>query len=204
MNTIHRIGALLLLCSVAFAPQFAYAAKKEKGFSVSITEHKLKDRYDDKDLKILIVPGHEPNYGGAVFMGVYEREINLDIANALAKELRKDKNIEVVVARSSSGWHKDLKKAYARDMKKIEKFVSTKKADMEKKVAAGAVKRYDETNHVDHATAATDVALRLYGLNKWANDTDVDLVLNLHVNDSPDHGPTTPGANSGFAIYIPL
>lgn len=205
MSTLHRIGALALLVSVLFSPSFALAAKKkEKGFPVTASASELRDAYEDGELNILIVPGHEPGYGGAVFMGIYEREIVVDIANQLAAELKKDKNVDkVVVARTNTAWQKDIKRYFDKNMKRITSFVADHKEEMQEKLSSGAVKTLGEGHQVDHAAAPSDVALRLYGLNKWANENKIDLVINLHVNDSPDHGPYTPGANSGYAIYIP-
>ncbi|HYE23498.1 MAG TPA: N-acetylmuramoyl-L-alanine amidase [Candidatus Paceibacterota bacterium] len=205
MQTFTRVGALLLIATFALAPSHTLAAtKKSKSFPVTASATELRDAYEDEEIRILIVPGHEPGYGGAVFMGVYEREIVVDIANQLAAELRKDGNIdEVIVARTNTAWHKDLKRYFDRNMKKIERFVEDHKKEMQEKLAAGAVRPLQEGSQVEHAKAPTDVALRLYGINKWANENKIDLVINLHINDAPDHGPTTPGANSGYAIYIP-
>jgi len=204
MSTFTKTGALLLLLSFVLTPSFAQAARKAKGFPVSVTASDVQEAYEDGELKVLIVPGHEPGYGGAVFMGVYEREIVSDVADELAKELRRDKNIdEVIVARSDTSWHRDIKRYFDRNMRKIKNFVEDNKEEMQEKIEDGDVKPLGEGSQVDHAAAPTDVALRLYGLNKWANENDIDVILNLHVNDSPDHGPTTPGANSGYAIYVP-
>lgn len=203
MHTITKLGALALLLSIVLMPADALAARK-KGFPVTATAADVRNAYEDGELKVLVVPGHEPNYGGAVFMGVYEREIVVDIANELARELRKDRNIdEVIVARTNTAWHRDIARYFDRNMKKIERFVKTHKRDMEEKLEDGDVKRLGEGHQVEHAAAPTDVALRLYGLNKWANENDIDVILNLHVNDSPDHDAATPGANSGYAIYVP-
>lgn len=197
--TLLLAGALLL----SSAPQV-----HAKGFKTTVTASDIQEAYEDAksgndDFRILIVPGHEPNYGGAVFQGVYEREIVVEIANKLAADLRTDKNIEVIVARSNTSWNKTIDKYFDKQMKKITSFVSKQKKEMAKKVKQKKVKLVAAGTQVDHATAPTDVALRLYGLNKWANENDIDLVVNVHVNDATDHGPNQPGANSGFAIYIP-
>lgn len=202
MHIPTKLGALALIFALALTPSFAFAAKKEKGYPVTATEKQLKDAYANGKLRVLVMPGHEPGYGGAIFMGVYEREIVVDIANELAKELKADPNIEVIVARDNLAWHPDIARYFDRNMGKVEKFVKAQKKAHEKKIKKKAFTK-NEDDHVPHATAQTDVALRLYGLNKWANENKIDLILNLHINDAPDHGPTTPGANSGFAIYIP-
>ena len=204
LHILPKLTALALVLSFAIAPAAALAAKKEKKFPVTASAGDVRDAYEDGKLNILIVPGHEPGYGGTQYQGVYEREIVVDIANRLADELRKDEQVdEVTVARTNTAWHRKLERYFDRNMKKIERFVKTHKREMQKKLDAGAVKPLQEGQQVEHNKAPTDVALRLYGINKWANENDIDLVLNLHINDSPDHGPTTPSANSGYAIYIP-
>lgn len=207
MNTspIARVTTLLLLVAVAFgiAPQ-TYA--KTKGFPVTVTASDIKSAYQNSgtdEFRILIVPGHEPQYGGAVYNGVYEREIAVEVANKLKAELEKDPKVEVIVARDNLVWNKDLSTYFKKEMKKIKSFVSKQKKEMKKLVKKKQVTAADDEDQVDHAAAPDDVALRLYGINKWANEHDVDLIVNLHINDAPDHGPTTPGVNSGFAIYIP-
>lgn len=196
---IFRTLSVFLAGVMAFAPS-AHAA--------SITADALRDAYDDRSAKdpvrILIVPGHEPGYGGAVFRGVYEREIVTDIAEELEDLLAGDAGVEVIVTRDDASWSPAFKKYFDRNSKKIESFVKKAKKDMAKKQkgkkhAAASV----PGTHVEHAAAPQDVALRLYGINKWANENKIDLVLNLHINDTTDHGPDTPGSNSGFAIYIP-
>ena len=201
MKTLRTtLTASLLIGLFLFtSTPFAYA----KGFPTTVKAKDIKEAYEDGELRILIVPGHEPNYGGAVFQGVYEREIVVAIANKLAKDLEKDPDIDVIVARTNTRWMNELDRSFSKDMKKIESFVSKQKKAMAKAIKSKKVKESAMGTQVDHAAAPSDVALRLYGINKWANENDIDLVVNLHINDAPDHGPTTPGANSGFAIYIP-
>ena len=57
---------------------------------------------------------------------------------------------------------------------------------------------------VFHNTAPTDVALRLYGITKWANDNIVDVVIHIHFNDYADHRNGVSGTHYGFAIYVPV
>lgn len=192
------IALSLILTLLLGVSPVAYA----KGFPVSVTAQELTASYQSakaggEPLRILIVPGHEPGYGGAVFKGVYEREIVTEIAQKLSLELEKNPNIDTVVARTNDAWSPPFATYFKKEMKKIKSFVKKYKKDAKKKL-----KKAKGGEQVDHATAPTDVALRLYGINKWANENDIDLVVNLHINDATDHGPDTPGVNSGFALYI--
>ena len=54
-----------------------------------------------------------------------------------------------------------------------------------------------------HNAAPQEVALRLYGINKWVRDMDIDIVLHIHFNDYPRSATRAAGEYSGFAIYVP-
>ncbi|KND49147.1 MAG: hypothetical protein AB203_01995 [Parcubacteria bacterium C7867-008] len=192
--------ALLLALFVSTVPVLA---KAPTGFESGVSTSELQQAYADGTIHILIVPGHEPMYGGAVYQGVYERELTVEISNKLSQLLEQNPHYEVTVARTGDAWNPSLNNYFDRNMKSIKKFVDTQKKLMKKLVRKGTVEERGEEEQVDHATAPDDVALRLYGINKWANENDVDLVLSLHINDAPDHGEDTPSAYAGFAAYVP-
>jgi peptidoglycan hydrolase-like protein with peptidoglycan-binding domain/N-acetylmuramoyl-L-alanine amidase len=152
-------------------------------------------------LRILIMPGHEPEYGGAEFKGFYEREFAVDIAEKVASELRADPSFEVFVARGNAGWNDDLTHYFDTQGRKIERFVEDHKEAMEKLEDRGRIDEAEE--QAEHNAAPDDVALRLYGITKWANENDIDLVLHLHLNDEMSHGANEAGVYSGSAIYVP-
>lgn len=200
MNILKIVGTAVLSATFLFS---SVPVAEAKGFPVTASSDAVKQSYSSGKTRILLVPGHEPGYGGAVYGGVYEREIAVEIANKLATELRQDPKLEVIVARDNTAWSPALTTYFKKNAKKIKSFVEKAKKDMKKLVKKKEVKETTESTQVEHTTVASDVALRLYGINKWANENDIDLVVNLHVNDAPDHGATTPGVNRGFAIYIP-
>ncbi len=55
---------------------------------------------------------------------------------------------------------------------------------------------------VEHQTVPNDVAYRIYGIDKWVDENDIDIVIHVHFNDYPGHGKV-PGDYSGFTIYVP-
>jgi hypothetical protein len=59
------------------------------------------------------------------------------------------------------------------------------------------------SNGVEHNSAPQDVALRLYGINKWVNDNKVDIAIHIHFNDYPRRDHSNPGEYSGLSIYVP-
>jgi hypothetical protein len=56
---------------------------------------------------------------------------------------------------------------------------------------------------VEHIAIPSEDTLTLYGINKWARDHNVDIVLHLHFNDYPRRYQRLAGKYSGFSIYIP-
>lgn len=210
-TSFTRVSAAVLLASVVFvssAPYAEAAAKRtsKATFEETMSTSDLKAAYAEAasggdKVRILVMPGHEPDFGGAEFKGYYEREFAVDIAEKLAAELRTDPNLEVFVARGNAGWNDDFEYYFDKQSRKIERFVSAHKSAMEKLEKKGRLKENEEQGA--HNAARTDVALRLYGVSKWANEHDVDLVLHLHLNDETDHAADTAGVHTGAAIYVP-
>lgn len=204
-RTLSTLLIAVFVFGLSTAPLEA-ATKKKTTFEETISVSDLEARYAEAQagggkVRILIMPGHEPDFGGAQFNGYYEREFVVSIANQLAAELRTDPNLEVYVARGNAGWNSDFAYYFDRQGKKIERFVSDHKKAFEKLEKRGKLKENEE--QAAHNEARSDVALRLYGVSKWANENDVDLVLHLHLNDETDHAENVPGIHSGLAIYVP-
>lgn len=202
--------SLALIVAITFvsgAPHLEAATKKRTvTFEETISVDDLREAYGEASLggdkvRILIMPGHEHDFGGTQFMGYYEREFVVDIANRLAKELESDARFEVLVARGTQGWNEDFEYYFDKQGRKIERFVEKQKEAMEKLEKRGRLE--ERQAHTAHNAARSDVALRLYGINKWVNENDVDLVLHLHLNDETGHAENVRGLHSGASIYIP-
>ena len=56
---------------------------------------------------------------------------------------------------------------------------------------------------ISHNPVTADTSFRLYGINKWANDNEIDLALHIHFNDYPRKDMTAFGKYTGFSLYIP-
>ncbi len=205
-----RFLSLALVATCVFvsvtSPVLAATRSKKAAFEQTVSADDLTSRYAEAvvggdKVRILIMPGHEPDFGGAEFKGFYEREFAVDIANRLATELRTDPNFEIFVARGNQGWNDDLTYYFDKQGKKIERFVNTHKEAMEKLEKKGRIKENEE--QATHNEARSDVALRLYGISKWANENDIDLVLHLHLNDELSHETNEPGVYAGSALYVP-
>jgi N-acetylmuramoyl-L-alanine amidase len=189
-----RYVALLLLGSFLL-PHIAFAA-----FPTTVTQDDVRTKYEwakqgGEKVKILLMPGHEPGYGGAVLSDLKERDIAVDVANKMARELSKNPYLEVTVARDQLAWNADLEEYFEDEWEEIEDFVEGKKRTFNRAVRKGEVEAREF--EPAHNTAATDVALRLYGITTWANEEGYDLMVHLHLND------TGAQNHQGFAVYVP-
>ncbi len=208
-RTLSSILSVLLVGSFVFAttaPRLEAASSRKVAFETTMTADDLAEAYavaaaGGEKVRILIMPGHEPTYGGAEFQGYYERELVVDIANRLQKELSADPNFEVLVARGNLGWNEDFERYFEGQERRIRRFVDEHKEAFQKLERRGRID--DAEEQAAHNAASEDAALRLYGINRWANDNGVDLVLHLHLNDELSHATNERGAHSGLAIYVP-
>lgn len=172
----------------------------------TITITQLRDKYvkapvNPAKVKILIVPGHEPDFGGAEFGSLKEREMTLELSGYLKEFFEKNEHYEIYVARNDFGWDTNIKKYFDTNWQGIKDFVSESKHEMLRMVNNGVITKLSET--VEHNSAPKNVAYRLYGINKWANENKIDIVIHLHFNDYPRTNHKVAGKYSGFSIYVP-
>lgn len=172
-------------------------------FEERITPEDLFQKYNsNKPLNILIVPGHDNISVGAEFQGLKEADLNAEVANDLFDLLQKDRKFNVFVTRNKNGDYNDWFSAYLENQKSaISVFRDYSRKIMTYAVNKGLVKKYRPK--VYHNPASDDASLKLYGVNKWANQNDADIVIHIHFNDYPTRKYNLPGKYSGFAIYVP-
>lgn len=174
-------------------------------FTQSVTEDGLRATFDTssstKKLGVLLVPGHEPYFGGAEYLGVNERDLNADLALILARYLVEDGHFEVTMTRDKDGWNPELRDYFTAHEEEIREFTRKQREDMDRLVGEGKIVRI--TNAIQHNDAPNNVAFRLYGINKWANDRKADIVIHIHFNDNSPRKERRPGEYGGFAIYTP-
>lgn len=183
-----------------FAPGITVAQLQQKYNSVPATNHKI---------RILLVPGHEPNFGGTEYVvgsgkGKYvlrEREMNVALTREIAALLQSNPRYEVIVPRDNENWAPDFSDYFKNNWAEIRAFIRTQKAQMSQLVQTGQVRKVE--SGIVHNRAANDAALRLFGINKWANENDVDLTIHVHFNDINRKNTNIPGDYSGFTIYVP-
>ena len=156
-------------------------------------------------VRILIVPGHEPTYGGAEYKDIKERNMTLELANDLSVFLSTNSHYEVFQARDNNGWNSDLNTFFKNNWSNISAW---QKASVKESLHLVSTRVSVGTSNKDvpkvfHNTAPQDVAIRLFGITKWANDNDIDITVHIHFNDDTEHKSNKPGKHAGFAIYVP-
>ena len=148
---------------------------------------------------ILIVPGHESDYGGARFGNMYERNLVVDIGKDLEGFLKLNSNYQVNITRDTKSWTSVFTNYFDSNWNQIIKWEKTAQNKSAKLISLGA----ETAPPMIHINDPVNVALRLYGITKWANDNNVDLMIHLHLNDYPGHSSKVAGKYSGLVIYTP-
>lgn len=154
---------------------------------------------EDK-IRVLVVAGHEPSYGGAEYRLLKERDMTVRVSKYLSGYLRLNPKFEVIVVRDEKGWNPVFSDYFKSNTTTTKKFYESHKAHMESSIKAGTVTEYVG---VPHNKAPEDIALRLYGISRWANANKIDLLLHIHFNDVPRKNVGMPGTYSGMALYVP-
>lgn len=158
-----------------------------------------------RKVRVLLVPGHEPEYGGAEYRSehgtIRERDLNVVMADTLRQFLANDDRYQVFMTRDSDGWRSDIEDYFRDRWDDIIAWQSASKREMSRLQAVGTVTPSGPS--VYHRSVPDRVALRLYGITKWSNENDMDIVIHIHFNDETEHPVNKPGDHSGFAIYVP-
>jgi len=151
-------------------------------------------------VKILLVPGHDNEVWGAQYGNLKESDMNLALAIKIYDLLKKDKRFKIHITRNWDGYIKEFADYFSENRQEIKSFKEKAKQEMEDKIANGYIL---EKENVPHNTVSEDVSLKLYGINKWANENKIDAVIHIHFNDYPRKTKWTMGKHKGFAIYMP-
>ncbi len=206
-NIPTLLFALLLPFSFGWigdvALQFASLAISQGGraYLETVNSKDLMLMYQKRELKILIVPGHDNIDPGATFGSVRESDINLTMAKYLLERFGNDQNMRASSTRDvESGDYTPEIKAYIAD----------EGGDIDSwSIALRALNKFYRTSGVlepevlvHHNSASSRVSRILYGINRWANEHDIDIVLHVHFNDHTRRRGRI-GTYSGFTIYVP-
>ncbi len=168
---------------------------------VTVAELQTKYSTPERKVRVLIVPGHEPNFGGTEFGNLKEREMNVELAKYLGEFLKNNDHYDVMLARDNADWSPTFTKYFKDNWESIVAFLRDNRNETLHLIEVGKVIK--ATDKIYHNKARSDVALRLYGINKWENENAIDIAIHIHFNDYPRKNVSSSGKYSGFTIYIP-
>ncbi len=151
-------------------------------------------------IRILIVPGHDNGSWGAEYGKIKEADMNLVLATQIYNSLKVDKNYKVYITRNKSGYLKTFADYFSNHKGEIIAFKQAAKLKTKKEIVAGD---FTVKEGVAHVAVNEDMSVKLFGINKWANENKIDLVLHVHFNDYPRPSVSTIGTYKGIAIYVP-
>jgi hypothetical protein len=181
----------------------------ENTASTVVSLEDLKERYDkfsdgrktvSNRIKVLIVPGHDDVHSGANYNGLREVDLNRELSKSLYQFLLQDRNFRVFLASDENGFNERIERYLDEEKNEIEEFKNFKKRVTNELVESGEI---ELEQYVAHNSAPEEVADVLYGINRYANEEDFDIVLHVHFNDYLRKNKTTEGEYSGISIYVP-
>jgi len=175
-----------------------YEAVSEKDYSE--LRSRRRKGLSNEPIKVLIVPGHDNENQGAKYKDTVEAELTQQLAKDLFYLFKDEEAFSVKLSRDEDGYDEKLLKYFERQESEIRDFKNKYQQEMNKLVQEGKV---DLVNGLFHNSAPSDVAMRLYGINKWVNENEYDIVLHIHFNDYSGRQIDSIGEYNGFSIYVP-
>ncbi len=200
------IGILVLAAFVLKGVVSSSQPAASAAFMESLRTMDLQATYDQtpydatKKVRILVVPGHDQDFSGTRFLGTNELELNLLLGGYLAEMLSREDAFEVILSQDARGYLSDLTRFFTDNRAAIQKFIGDNHGVMHFLRTNGAVADH---HGVEHVTAPDPVVHRLYGINAWANNSGIDIVIHIHFNDDPRRHFNRAGAYTGFTVYAP-
>ncbi|MDI9325507.1 MAG: N-acetylmuramoyl-L-alanine amidase [Alphaproteobacteria bacterium] len=197
--------SFLVIVSIVLVGYNIEELKREKkqdiAFRVEVQDA-LNAPYLGPKKNILIVPGHDNIDVGAQYLEITEAVLTCELAKAIIEQFNHDARFTVYITRdcSTGEYTKAFKEYFEKESDAINAFIIEKRADTKRKLLTGNIV---ENIAVEHTKANTRTTKILYGINKWANEEKIDLILHLHYNSDPRYDNNEKGRHSGFSIYVP-
>ena len=151
-------------------------------------------------IRILIAPGHDNQVWGTQYGNLKEADMNLALGMQIYNLLKKDKRFKVYITRDQSGYTKTFADYFADHRADIISFKENAKKEAQSQIASGSI---IQKNGVPHASVSADTSIKLYGINKWADENNIDAVINVHFDDYYRPDVWTIGKYKGFTVYFP-
>ena len=152
-------------------------------------------------IKILLVPGHDNEVWGAQYGNLKEAAMTVAVASRIYDILSKDKRFVVYITRDKNGYTKEFADYFTNHQADVLAFKEDAKKKTQQNIATGTF--VPKASIVPHNSVTEDIAIRLYGFNKWANDNKMDAVIHVHFNDDGRKNKSKPGPWKGFSVYMP-
>jgi hypothetical protein len=105
-----------------------------------------------------------------------------------------------MLASTHAGWHPTLETFFEEEHEAITVFQTTHKQATKKLESVLSLRE----GVVEHNHANEQVVHSLYGINKFVNEHEFDIVLHIHFNDYPGRPKKKVGKYEGFSMYTPL
>ena len=154
----------------------------------------------NRQIKVLIVPGHDNEIWGSQYGNIKEANMNLALATNIYNILKEDKRFQVFITRDNNGYIKEFSDYFSSKELDIKNFKENAKKKIQIKINNGS---FLEKENVKHNPVKENTSIVLYGINKWANENNIDAIIHIHFNDYPRKTKWTIGHYKGFAIYMP-
>ncbi|MEO5635089.1 MAG: N-acetylmuramoyl-L-alanine amidase, partial [Candidatus Paceibacterota bacterium] len=151
-------------------------------------------------IKILLVPGHDDPVWGAQYKTIKESDMNLALAIKIFNLLKLDKRFEVHITREWGGYTKEFSDYFTKEADAIVAFKENAKSKTLTDISSGD---FMQRENVPHNNASETVANTLYGINRWANENQMDAIIHIHFNDYPRNNAWKSGIYKGFVVYMP-
>lgn len=167
-----------------------------------ITSQILRDRYKngDEPLTVLIVPGHDNEFPGAVYGKLRETDVNVELAGYLFNILRRDERFRPVLTRDIGRGNYLSSLEYFFTEERIRTRLA--KAPLHQ-IAEGWFEREGPPPAAQSFKPSEENIFRLYAINKWAEEKDFDITIHIHFNDQYRKNTSAPGRFTGFSVFIP-
>lgn len=203
-----RISICLAVVLVVGVTSFFIVSPRIEQYSPALllagtqSKYTLPSLYQEqkRPIRVLIVPGHDEESIGAVYGTMRETDLVVALGEELAALFANDTHFTPILTRTKDGYTNNFSTLFANYQKDIRSF-----QDYVKYYAQ--LFRWHKIvipkKTVDHATARPEQALKLYGINWWANGNSINLALHIHFNDYPRKDRNKPGEYYGYTVYYP-
>jgi N-acetylmuramoyl-L-alanine amidase len=163
-------------------------------------------------IKILIVPGHDNEYPGAIVGDTREADLNLKISEYLKSFLAQETAIEVYTTRDpqfikqdsenpqdKNGYIPDFQKYLDEKIFEVLDYRTLYKEETEKLASKNKNKK---VKIIEHNPAPGEMLYRLYAVNKFIEDNEIDIAIHIHLNDYAGRN-ISEGKYKGFSLFVP-